>query len=105
MKVLAVATEERIAQLADTPSLAEAGVPDVVVYSWQAIAGSKGMPEEVKTKLATALTEALSQADVRESLTGLGFEVVASSTDEFGEGRAGHRRWSKVVETGTITVE
>jgi len=106
MKVLAVATEERIPQLPDTPTLAEAGVPDVVVYSWQAMAGPKGMPEEVKTKLAAALKEALSQPDVQEGLTGLGFEVVGSSSDEF---RAFVEqeiaRWKGVVEAGNITVE
>jgi tripartite-type tricarboxylate transporter receptor subunit TctC len=106
MKVLAAATEERIPELPDTPTLAEAGVPDVVVYSWQAVAGPGGMPEEVKAKLEAALQEALSQPEVRESLTGLGFEVVGSSSDEF---RAFVEqeiaRWTEVVETGNITVE
>lgn len=106
MKVLAATTEERIPELPDTPTLAEAGIPDVVVYSWQAVAGPKGMPEEVSTKLETALLEVLSQPDVKESLEGLGFEVVGSSSAEFRTFVEQEiARWNEVVETGGITIE
>jgi tripartite-type tricarboxylate transporter receptor subunit TctC len=106
MKVLAAATEERIPQLPDTPTLAEAGIPDVVVYSWQAVAGPNGMPAEVTTKLEMALQDVLSQPDVRESLEALGFEVVGNSSEEFRTiVEQEIARWSEVVKAGNITVE
>ena len=50
LKALAVTSEGRAATLPDVRSMAEAGVKDLVVYSWQAAAAPKGLPPAVKTK-------------------------------------------------------
>ncbi len=44
LKALAVTSEKRSATLPDVPTTAEAGVADLVVYSWQAAAAPKGLP-------------------------------------------------------------
>src|SRR5215204_3169823 len=51
LKALAVTSDKRIATLPDVPTMAEAGVKDLQVFSWQGAAGPKGLPPAVKKKL------------------------------------------------------
>src|SRR5260221_1692120 len=58
LKALAVTGDARAAALLNVPTIAEAGVPDLVVYSWQAAAAPKGLPADVRTKIETELIAA-----------------------------------------------
>src|SRR5262245_41378748 len=51
LKALAVTSDGRVATLPDVPSMGEAGVKDLIVYSWQSAAAPKGLPAAVKAKL------------------------------------------------------
>jgi tripartite-type tricarboxylate transporter receptor subunit TctC len=99
IRALAVTARSRVAQLPDVPTMAEAGYPDLIVTSWQAAAAPAKTPREIVAKL----NDALRSPDVRERLTQIGFDVVASTPDEFGQFmRAEVDRWTKVVERGGI---
>jgi tripartite-type tricarboxylate transporter receptor subunit TctC len=53
-RLLGVATAQRVAALPDTPAIAEI-VPGYVALNWYAIAGPRGLPEPIVTKLAATL--------------------------------------------------
>lgn len=106
LKALAVTGDKRAATLAQVPTLAEAGVKNVDVYSWQAVAAPKGLPANVKTKLQGAIVGALNDPELKAKLTEQGFEVVANSSEEFAKFQAQElARWRTVIETGKIEVE
>jgi tripartite-type tricarboxylate transporter receptor subunit TctC len=106
LKALAVTSDKRTATLPNVPTMAEAGVNDLVVYSWQAAAAPKGIPAAIKTKLEAELVASAQSPDVKAKFEAVGFDVVASNgsqfekflTDEFA-------RWKTVIETGKITPE
>jgi tripartite-type tricarboxylate transporter receptor subunit TctC len=103
IRALAVTAKSRAAQLPDVPTMAEAGYPDLVVTSWQAAAAPVKTPREVIAKLNDAAVKALRTPELRERLIGIGFDVVASSPDEFGQFmRAEVDRWTTVVQRGGI---
>lgn len=103
MKALAVTAKTRHPQLPDVPTIVEAGFPDVIVTSWQAAAAPARTPREVVAKLNDATVKALRSADVRERMNQIGFDVVASSPDEFGRFmREEVERWTRVVQKGGI---
>lgn len=103
IRPLAVTAKARNPQIPDVPTMAEAGLPDLVVTSWQAAGAPIKTPREVVAKLNDAAVRALRSPDVRERLTAIGFDVVASSPDEFGAFmKAEVDRWTKVVERGGI---
>lgn len=105
MKLLAVTGEKRDAGF-DAPTMAEAGVRDLVVYSWQAVAAPKGLPGDVKAKLDSALASTLKDPDVVKRLTDIGFEIVSNTSTQFGEFLAAElARWRSVIETGKITAD
>jgi|SRR5579871_5071706 len=76
LKALAVTSKTRSPALPDVPTLAEAGVKtaDVDLAFWYAIFGPKGMPAEVKTRLAKAVEKVMSDPKVRERLAKLDIE-------------------------------
>jgi len=105
MKMLGITAEKREAGW-DYPTMGEAGVRDLVVYSWQAVAAPKGLPADVKAKLETALIQTLKDPDVKKRLEDIGFEVVGNTSAQFGTFLEGElNRWKTVIETGKITVE
>jgi tripartite-type tricarboxylate transporter receptor subunit TctC len=104
LKLLAVTADERTETFPDTPTMKEAGIQDMTVYSWQAVAAPKGLPADVKAKLEDALSKALSNAEVRARFKEMGFEVVGNSSAEFADFLAKENaRWKQVVQTGNIT--
>ena len=60
-------------------------------------------PREVVAKLNDATVKALRSPDVRERMNQIGFDVVASSAEEFGRFmREEVERWTRVVQKGGI---
>lgn len=106
MRALAITSEKRAPHLPDVPTLAESGVKDANVYSWQAIAGPRGMPAEVKGKLHKAITEIMNEPANKARMADLGFELVLSTPEEFARYQAAeHSRWQKLIRERKISAD
>ena len=104
LRALAVTSNTRSPLMPQVPTLAEAGVKNVDVYSWQAVAAPKGLPADVSAKLHAALVKALADPALRAKLTEQGFEIVASTPGQFAKFQADeYARWRKVIADGNIT--
>ena len=103
LRVLAVASHQRIAALPDVPTLAEAGFPDFENASWIAFFAPAKAPAAVIRTLNTEINDALRQPDVRERLAMLGFDSQLSSQAEFAEYvKSEVAKWAQVVKTTGI---
>jgi len=103
MKALAVTSQSRSEVLPDVPTLAEAGVTDVNVSSWQGIAAPKGLSKDVKAKLHDEIVKALNAPDVKQKLTAQGFEIVGNTPEQFEQFLNEElNRWKTVIEKGNI---
>ena len=106
MRALAITSPKRSPVLPDVPTLAEAGVKNVEVASWQAIVAPKGLSPGVRDKAHAAFVEALNDPKVKEQFTSIGFEMVANSPAQFAEfQQKEYARWKNVIETGKITID
>jgi tripartite-type tricarboxylate transporter receptor subunit TctC len=106
LRALAVTSGKRAAALPDVPTIAEAGVAGLEIYSWQAAAAPKGLPASVKAKLEAEFAAAAKAPEVQSKFEDIGFEVVANSGAEFTKFLTEETaRWKQVVETGKITAE
>ncbi|MBP6900763.1 MAG: tripartite tricarboxylate transporter substrate binding protein [Burkholderiaceae bacterium] len=106
LRALAVTSAQRSPLLAQVPTLSEAGVKGVDVYSWQAVAAPKGLPADIKAKLHGALVAALNDATLKPRLLEQGFEIVANTPEQFAKFQAAEfARWKQVIETGKITAD
>ena len=103
MKLLAVTADKRDPAVPDVPTLTEAGVPGIAVYSWQAFVAPKGLPANVKARLQPALIAAIKHPDVVKRFNELGFEVVGNSPAEFDRFLTEElARWKQVIDQGGI---
>ena len=103
MKLLAVTSDKRDPSMPNVPTLTEAGVPGIEVYSWQAFVAPKGLPASVKTRLQPALIAAIKHPDTVKKFNEQGFEVVANSPEEFAKFLNEElARWKQVVDAGGI---
>jgi tripartite-type tricarboxylate transporter receptor subunit TctC len=106
MKALALTAKARNPQLPNVPSAPEAGVPNLIVTSWQAVAVPAKTPREIVMRLNDAAVRTLRSPEVLERMTAIGFDVVAGTPEEFGAFmKAEVERWTRVVEKGGIKPE
>ena len=103
MKLLAITGDKRDPAAPDTPTLTEAGVPGIEVYSWQAFVAPKGLPQNVKARLVPAVQAAIKHPDTVKKFNDIGFEVVGNSPEEFDRFLTAEiAKWKQVVEQGGI---
>ena len=106
LRPLAVTGAKRSSVLPDVPTMTEAGVKNVDVYSWQGIVGPKGLPPEVRTKFHDAVVAALNDPQTRQQLTAIGLEVVGNTMEQFSAFQQQEfARWKKVIEVRKITAD
>ena len=106
MRALAITSPVRSPALPDVPTLAEAGVKNVEVTSWQAIVAPKGLPPAVREKAHAAIVEALNDPKVKEQFTSIGYEIVANTPAQFAAfQQVEYARWKKVIAAGKISIE
>ena len=106
LKALAVTGDKRSDVLPNVPTLGEAGVKGVDVYSWQAVVGPKGLPADVKAKMHDALVAALNDPKLKQQFVALGFEIVANTPEQFAafEQRES-ARWKQLIDARKITAD
>jgi tripartite-type tricarboxylate transporter receptor subunit TctC len=106
LRPLAVSSRDRSAQLPEVPTMAEAGVPDIVVRDWQGILGPRAMPKPIVEKLNAEITRILRHPENQERLAAMGLEIIASTPEEFRSALVSEiQRWAKVVKAANIKAE
>jgi tripartite-type tricarboxylate transporter receptor subunit TctC len=103
LKPIATTGARRSSVLPDTPTLAEAGYPDLIVTSWSLWAVPSGTPAKAKEKLKAATERALQDADVIASMRRGGFEPGGLPLDEVDAFiKAERKRWGEVIRAAGI---
>jgi len=105
-RVLGVANPERSALAPELPTIAEAGVPGFGYQSWFGVAAPAGTPRSVIARLHEGFDRPLRQADVRERLAALGYEVIAATPQQMARQiREDTKKWAKVIRDSGATPE
>jgi tripartite-type tricarboxylate transporter receptor subunit TctC len=98
LKVLASATGKRPGILPDTPTMAEAGMPDFETSIWFGLVAPAGTPRDVVDKLARAVAEASNAPEVMASWKPQGIDPVTGGPEAFGRHIASEsKRWGEVA--------
>jgi tripartite-type tricarboxylate transporter receptor subunit TctC len=106
LRPLAITSARRSGLLPNVPTLEESGIKEANVYSWQAIAGPRGLPADIKNRLHAAIASSLNDPQVRPRLLELGFEIVASTPEQFTAYQAAEfARWKRLIESRNIKAD
>jgi tripartite-type tricarboxylate transporter receptor subunit TctC len=102
-RALAITSATRDPEVPDVPTMAEAGVPNFVVTSWNAFYGPKEMPAEAVKVLETIVTKILQEPDTVAKFKSIGFDAIPMPHDQ--PGKRMHDeivRWQKVIQAAGI---
>jgi tripartite-type tricarboxylate transporter receptor subunit TctC len=102
LKALAVTTSKRWGEMAEVPTLAEAGLPGYEATLWLSISGPAGMPAPIVQRLHAEIGKALRDPELQASFRTGGVEAQAMAPEELSAYmRAEYEKWGKIVrETG-----
>jgi tripartite-type tricarboxylate transporter receptor subunit TctC len=103
IKPIAIGAKTRAAALADVPTTAEVGYPQIVAENWYGMVAPAATPPAVAEILHKAAVEALRDPGVQEKLAKLGLTLVGNSPDEFAAYvKSETERWAGVVKAAGI---
>jgi tripartite-type tricarboxylate transporter receptor subunit TctC len=83
LRALAVSSAQRVPALADTPTLAESGLPGYQVVEWNGVFLPKGTPPEIVRRLGEAVQAAVANPEVNQKLLQFGLVPAGTSPASF----------------------
>ena len=106
VRLLAVASKERLSLAPDVPTLAEQGVLGVEAGIWHGLLAPAGTPPEIVARYNAAVNEILRSPQIVETLTKQGITIVGGTPERFGEFIANDMaKWLKVVKAAGIVAD
>jgi tripartite-type tricarboxylate transporter receptor subunit TctC len=106
LRALAVTSAKRAPILPDVPTMAEVGYSGQEAETIQALLAPAGTPDAVVQRLYSESAKILAQPEVKERISGLGYEILASTPSELAaQIKSEVAKWRRVVQQAGIKVE
>ena len=105
LKLIAVASPQRIASLPDVPAIAEA-LPGFAAVTWYAVVAPPRTPAAIVDKVNAGINAALHDSEVQKRLAELSAESVggtAQATEDYLTQET--ERWNKVITAAHVTLD
>jgi tripartite-type tricarboxylate transporter receptor subunit TctC len=105
LKLLAVASPQRLPSLPDVPTVAET-LPGFQAVAWYAIVAPPGTPKNITDKINADVNEALRQPELQDRLKKLSAETFGGSVEKTAKYmREEVERWGDVIKAADIKLQ
>lgn len=106
LRPIATTGIKRFASAPSVPTMIEQGYPNFIAVSWIGFLAPAGTPGPIIDRYHREIVRILNLPDVKATLQGLEFEVVAGTPDQFAQWiRAEIPRWGKVIKDTGVKVD
>ena len=106
VKAIAIASEQRVGEVADVPTFDESGLPGFQSSTWGMLLAPAGTPKEIVERLASEAAKALRSEDLRAKFDKLGTIPVGNSPQEAAAFlQAEVEKWGKVVRDADVKID
>ena len=103
LRAVATTGDKRSASSPDVPTVAESGLPEFVVTSWNAVSGPAGMPDDIVRLLNREINAALRLPDVQQKALQFGLDARGTTPEEMqARMRADIDKWAAVIEKAGV---
>jgi tripartite-type tricarboxylate transporter receptor subunit TctC len=105
LKVLAVASPERMALLPEVPTVAEAGVPGYTMASWFGLLAPAKTPKSIVERLSAETKTAVNSPIFKDRMKSVGLEVDGGTPAAMLETmRSDTQRWAELIKATGIAI-
>jgi len=106
LRLLATAAAQRFGVIADTPTVAEAGVPGYSLYPWLGLFVPGKTPPEIISRIGGEVARVVNSAEVRARLVPQGIDLATGSPAELASLiREDSARWGKLMREAGVKPE
>ncbi|CAB3710593.1 hypothetical protein LMG3458_03200 [Achromobacter deleyi] len=106
LRALAVTSDQRLAELPDVPTMAEAGVKNMVVTAWFGLVAPAGTPRPIIDTLYAATRDVVRSPDISARFRAMGGQAGGDTPAEFAAFIDQERaRWQQIVAAAGIAQE
>ncbi len=106
MRALAVTSAARFPSLPDVPTMAEAGITDFVVTSWQGFVFPKGTPRPIVDRLNAVMRDLAADPAMQDRFLKAGATIAYSTPEALAErGRGERPMWQEAVRISGARLE
>ena len=106
LRLLGVATLQRLPSYPNLPTIAESGFPGYDAYPWFGMLAPAGTPKEVVNRLVSEITAAVPVPEVSERIRGFSLEPTRLGPDGLAQlMKSDFDKWRRVVQEAKIKVE
>ena len=106
VRALAVSSAKRLDAFPNVPTVAESGVPNFEVVSWQGIFVPAGVPKPIVDKLHVEIMKILQTAEMQDRLKTLGMQPSTMTPDQVAAfQKAEVDKWAQVIKSAGIKLE
>jgi tripartite-type tricarboxylate transporter receptor subunit TctC len=103
LRALAVTSPTRVSVLPDVPTVAESGLPDYRIITWNGMAGPANLPRPIVDRLYAEVRRVMEMPDVRDRLLPLAVEPAANGPEAMrGMLVAETELWGRVIRAANI---
>ena len=103
VRPIAMAEKKRSQLMPDLPTISESGLADFEVGNWAGLLAPAGLDPAIVKKLHEEIIAILVTPDMKERIQTLGYDVLASTPEDFGaQIRNDVVRWAEVVKKADI---
>lgn len=106
-RALAVMDEQRLPQLPDVPTTAEAGFPGLLAYTWHMVMAPAGTPAPAMNAAAGAFGRVAKEQSVRTRLSDLAMRMVDDQSPAYAKAwlEAERTKWEGIIQEAGIRVD
>jgi tripartite-type tricarboxylate transporter receptor subunit TctC len=106
LRALAVTSPNRLAELPDVPTMAEAGIAGADAVFWTGLFAPKGTPKEIVSRLEAEVRNAMQDPEIRQRLRALATDASSSSPAEFVDRiKTELKAWTDVAKAANVPLE
>jgi tripartite-type tricarboxylate transporter receptor subunit TctC len=106
IKIIATTGAGRSPLLPDVPTMAESGIENFVVTSWQGLSVPKGIPDDVLKILNREIVAVAADPELREKLSTFGMTARGSTVEEMTTSMEREvKKWAEVIAKGNLAIQ